>query len=263
MDLAPEPSLSPAATRPARFERRIRFESVGFEYLPGHPILTNISFTVEAGEVIAVVGPSGSGKTTLVDLIPRFYDPVSGRILFDETDIREFDLKSLRSLMGMVTQEVILFNDTVRSNIAYGDQSCSFERIVEAARAANAHEFIAALPNGYDTVVGERGTRLSGGQRQRLSIARAILKDPRVLIFDEATSALDTESELLVQEAIDRLLRGRTTFVIAHRLSTVQNADRILVLDDGRLREVGTHSELIGSNGMYRRLYDLQFGLVT
>jgi len=263
MDVAPEPGEFAAKTRRARFEESIRFESLNFEYVPGRPVLKNISFSVQPGEVVALVGPSGAGKTTLVDLIPRFYDPTSGRILIDGVDIGEFDLKSLRSLMGMVTQEVILFNDTVRNNIAYGMQGCPLEKIIEAARAANAHDFITTLSNGYDTVIGERGSQLSGGQRQRISIARAVLKNPQVLIFDEATSALDTESEILVQEAIDRLLKGRTTFVIAHRLSTVQSADRILVLEDGEIREIGTHSELIDSNGVYKRLYDLQFGLVS
>jgi subfamily B ATP-binding cassette protein MsbA len=263
MDVAPEPGESPAKTAKAHFDESIRFESVYFEYVPGRPVLRNISFSVQPGEVVALVGPSGAGKTTLVDLIPRFYDPISGRILIDGVDIGEFDLKSLRSLMGMVTQEVILFNDTVRNNIAYGLQDCPLEKIIEAARAANAHDFITTLSNGYDTVIGERGSQLSGGQRQRISIARAVLKNPQVLIFDEATSALDTESEILVQEAIDRLLKGRTTFVIAHRLSTVQSADRILVLEDGEIREIGTHSELINSNGVYKRLYDLQFGLVS
>lgn len=263
MDVAPEPGESAAKARKARFEESIRFESVDFEYVPGRPVLKNISFSVQPGEVVALVGPSGAGKTTLVDLIPRFYDPTSGRILIDGVDIGEFDLKSLRSMMGMVTQEVILFNDTVRNNIAYGMQDCPLEKIIEAARAANVHDFITTLSNGYDTVIGERGSQLSGGQRQRISIARAVLKNPQVLIFDEATSALDTESEILVQEAIDRLLKGRTTFVIAHRLSTVQSADRILVLEDGEIREIGTHSELIDSNGVYKRLYDLQFGLVS
>jgi subfamily B ATP-binding cassette protein MsbA len=263
MDAPREPVNVPGAIKIGRFEEGIRFESVSFEYIPGRPVLRDISFAVSRGEVVALVGPSGAGKTTLVDLIPRFYEPTGGRILVDDVDAREIELKSLRSLIGVVTQEVILFNDTVRNNIAYGMQDCPLERIIEAARAANAHEFITELPNGYDTVIGERGTRLSGGQRQRLSIARAILKNPQLLIFDEATSALDTEGEILVQEAIDRLLQGRTTFVIAHRLSTVQNADRILVLDEGEIREVGTHAELIGSNGVYKRLYDLQFGLVS
>jgi subfamily B ATP-binding cassette protein MsbA len=263
MEIEPEP-INAAGTRKidGRIEE-IRFDSVNFEYVPGRPVLRDISFSVRRGEVVALVGPSGAGKTTLVDLIPRFYDPGSGRILMDGVDIREIDLRSLRSMMGMVTQEVILFNDTVRNNIAYGVQDCPEERIIEAAKAANAHEFIMEMPKGYDTLIGERGTRLSGGQRQRLSIARAILKNPEVLIFDEATSALDTESEILVQEAIDRLLEGRTTFVIAHRLSTVQSASRILVIDDGEIREVGTHTELMESNGVYRRLYDLQFGLVS
>jgi len=263
MAIEPEPMNSPGARKLSGRIDEIRFDGVGFEYVPGRPVLKGISFAVRRGEVIALVGPSGAGKTTLVDLLPRFYDPTAGRILVDGTDIREVDLKSLRAMMGMVTQEVILFNDTVRNNIAYGVQDCGSERVIEAAKAANAHEFIMEMPKGYDTVIGERGTRLSGGQRQRLSIARAILKNPEILIFDEATSALDTESEILVQEAIDRLLEGRTTFVIAHRLSTVQSANRILVIDDGEIREVGTHAELMGSNGVYRRLYDLQFGLVS
>jgi subfamily B ATP-binding cassette protein MsbA len=263
LDTAPEPVNVPGAVKIESFSKGIRFESLGFEYVPGRPVLKDISFSVERGEVVALVGPSGAGKTTLVDLIPRFYEPTRGRILMDDVDICRIDLKSLRSLIGMVTQEVILFNDTVRNNIAYGLRDCPLERIIEAAKAANAHEFITELPKGYDSVIGERGTRLSGGQRQRLSIARAILKNPQVLIFDEATSALDTESEILVQDAIDKLLQGRTTFVIAHRLSTVQHADRILVLDEGAIREVGTHAQLIGSNGVYKRLYDLQFGLIS
>lgn len=250
-------------TRPAAFSRDIVFESVGFSYIPDKPVLRDISFSVSPGEVVALVGPSGAGKTTLVDLIPRFYDTTEGRIRIDGVDLSELELGSLRSLMGIVTQEVILFNDTVRRNIAYGMGDYPEERIIAAARAANAHDFIMALPKGYDAVIGERGTQLSGGQRQRLSIARAILKDPSILIFDEATSALDTESEILVQEAIDRLLAGRTTFVIAHRLSTIQNADKILVLDNGVLREFGTHDELMNSGGVYRRLYNLQFGMVS
>jgi subfamily B ATP-binding cassette protein MsbA len=263
MEIETEPIDAPGARKISGRVGEIRFESVSFEYIPGRPVLQDMSFSVRRGEVIALVGPSGAGKTTLVDLIPRFYDPTAGRILVDGADIREIDLKSLRSMMGMVTQEVILFNDTVKSNIAYGARECGNDRIVEAAKAANAHEFIMEMPKGYDTMIGERGTRLSGGQRQRLSIARAILKNPEILIFDEATSALDTESEILVQEAIDRLLEGRTTFVIAHRLSTVQSASRILVIDGGLIREIGTHAELMGSNGVYRRLYDLQFGLVS
>ncbi len=244
----------------ATFERELRFENVSFSYGEA-PVLSGINLTARKGEVIALVGPSGAGKSTLVDLIPRFYEPLRGRILVDGVDTREIKLPALRALTGIVSQETVLFHDTVRSNIAYGAPGkYSEQRIEDAARAANAHEFIMELPRGYDTLLGERGTRLSGGQRQRLAIARALLSDPPILILDEATSALDTESERLVQEAVDRLLRGRTVFVIAHRLSTVTHADQIVVLDRGEIVEQGTHAELLAKRGAYSRLYTLQFG---
>ena len=242
-----------------RFEHEIIFDDVSFAY-EAEPVLSNVSFVARKGNVIALVGPSGAGKSTLADLIPRFYEPTSGRITIDGQDTREIRLVSLRRLMGIVSQETVIFNDTVRSNIAYGmtDRFTS-EQIENAARAANAHAFISELPEQYETLLGERGARLSGGQRQRIAIARALLVDPPILILDEATSALDTESERLVQEAIDRLLEGRTVFVIAHRLSTIQHATQILVLDRGRIVERGTHQELLGGGGAYARLYQLQF----
>ncbi|HKN69205.1 MAG TPA: ABC transporter transmembrane domain-containing protein [Gemmatimonadaceae bacterium] len=241
------------------FHDSVVFERVSFAY-EAEPVLADIDFTARKGEVVALVGPSGAGKSTLVDLIPRFYEPTAGRIVVDGIDSRDIKLPSLRSLTGIVSQDTVLFNDTVRNNIAYGAaEKFTDEQIVAAARAANAHGFISELPKGYDTVLGERGTRLSGGQRQRIAIARALLIDPPILILDEATSALDTESERLVQEAIDRLLAGRTVFVIAHRLSTVIHADQILVLDRGRIVERGTHQELLGQRGAYFRLYSMQF----
>ena len=244
----------------ATFDRHLEFENVTFSYGDA-PVLSHIDLSASKGEVVALVGPSGSGKSTLVDLIPRFYEPTSGRILLDGIDIRDIKLPVLRSLTGIVSQETVLFHDTVRSNIAYGATNrYTQEQIEAAARAANAHEFIMELPRGYDTLLGERGTRLSGGQRQRLAIARALLTDPPILILDEATSALDTESERLVQEAVDRLLQGRTVFVIAHRLSTITHADQILVLDRGEIVERGTHAELLARRGAYHRLYSLQFG---
>jgi subfamily B ATP-binding cassette protein MsbA len=221
--------------------------------------LRNVSFTARKGEIVALVGPSGAGKSTLIDLLPRFLEPTTGRISLDGTDLRSIRLDALRALTGIVSQETVLFNESVRANVAFGRENVSQEQLDAAAAAANALGFIRDLPDGWDTNLGERGTRLSGGQRQRLSIARALLSDPPILILDEATSALDVESERLVQEAIDRLLSGRTVFVIAHRLSTIQHADHILVLDQGRLAEEGSHIELLARNGLYARLHAMQF----
>jgi subfamily B ATP-binding cassette protein MsbA len=259
LDSPTEPMTDKGTRDVDGFHDTVVFENVSFAY-EAEPVLSDISFTARKGDVVALVGPSGAGKSTLVDLIPRFYEPTGGRIVVDGIDSLDIKLASLRSLTGIVSQDTVLFNDTVRNNIAYGAaEKFTDEQIVSAARAANAHGFISELPKGYDTVLGERGTRLSGGQRQRIAIARALLIDPPILILDEATSALDTESERLVQEAIDRLLAGRTVFVIAHRLSTVIHADQILVLDRGRIVERGTHQELLGHRGAYFRLYSMQF----
>jgi subfamily B ATP-binding cassette protein MsbA len=245
--------------RPATFEREIAFDRVNFAYEAGNPVLREVSFTVAKGSVTAIVGPSGAGKTTLLELLPRFHDPASGEVRLDGTALPSFQRASLRSLLGVVSQDTVLLNDTVRANIAYGRPGAGAESVESAARAANAHEFITQLPQGYDTLLGERGTRLSGGQRQRIAIARALLRDPPILLLDEATSALDTESERLVQNAIERLMQDRTVLVVAHRLATVLDADEILVLDGGRLVERGSHAALLAENGLYRRLYDLQF----
>ena len=259
IDSPTEESLDRGKITTATFERTLEFERVSFAYAD-EPVLVDVSLVAPKGQVIALVGASGAGKSTLVDLIPRFYEPTAGRILLDGVDTREIALRALRSLIGIVSQDTVLLNDTVRNNLAYGAAArYTDEQVEAAARAANAHRFIAELRDGYDTILGERGTRLSGGQRQRLSIARALLVDPPILILDEATSALDTESERLVQEAIDRLLEGRTVFVIAHRLSTIAHADQILVMDRGRVVEHGTHGALLARRGHYHRLHALQF----
>lgn len=242
----------------ASFNNALEFKNVSFTYGEGL-VLKNINLTAKKGEIIALVGSSGAGKSTLADIIPRFYEPTSGQILIDGIGTQTITLPALRSLIGIVSQDTVIFNDTVRNNIAYGTESFTADQIEQAARAANAHNFITELPEGYNTLLGERGTRLSGGQRQRIAIARALLNDPPILILDEATSALDTESERLVQEAVDRLLEGRTVFVIAHRLSTIMHASQILVLDRGEIVERGTHDELIARQGAYQRLYTMQF----
>ena len=241
------------------FQHSIEFRDVCFSYEPGVQILTDLSFSVRKGEIVALVGPSGGGKSTIADLIPRFYDPHSGDVLIDGIDLRNINIGALRSCLGVVTQEIVLFNDSIRNNIAYGEVSIPLEKVKTAASVANALDFIEEFPEGFETIIGERGTRLSGGQKQRLAIARAVLKDPDILIFDEATSALDTHSERLVQKAIDALIKGRTALVIAHRLSTIQKASRVLYIEDGMIAEEGTHSELLEKNGKYKRLYDMQF----
>ena len=243
------------------FNNEVTFENVSFHYEDSEElVLNNINFSVKKGDILALVGPSGGGKSTLVDLIPRFYDPTNGKILIDNLDIKDISVESLRGKMGIVTQETFLFNTSIFDNIAYGLTNFPMDKMIEAAKMANAHNFITEMPQGYNTIIGERGVKISGGQRQRLTIARALLKNPEIMIFDEATSALDNESEILVQEAIERLMKNRTTFVIAHRLSTIRNATSILVIDKGRIIQQGTHEQLImQENGLYKKLYDMQF----
>jgi len=243
------------------FNNEIEFKNVEFSYNKEKKVLKNVSFKIKKGQIFAAVGPSGAGKSTLADLLARFYDVDSGEIFIDGTDIREIKIQSLRKLIGIVTQETILFNDTIKNNILYGHKEINEEKLILAAKAANAYDFIMEMKDGFETLIGDRGVKLSGGQRQRIAIARAILKNPPILILDEATSSLDSESEILVQEAINNLMKNRTTFVIAHRLSTVRNADNIIVLDDGQIVEQGKHDELIKNNLLYTKLYNMQFKL--
>ncbi|MCM8760857.1 MAG: ABC transporter ATP-binding protein/permease [Candidatus Omnitrophica bacterium] len=258
LDAVPSVSEKEDALDLPRIRKQLEFRDVFFGY-DDKEVLKGISFIVPVGSVAAFVGPSGVGKTTILNLIPRFYDVTKGAVLIDGVDIRDCKISSLMSQIGIVTQETILFNDTVASNIAYGASNARMEDIVKAAQIANAHNFIIKMPQGYDTVIGERGFRLSGGEKQRIAIARAVFKDPPILILDEATSQLDTESEMLVQEAIDRMMAGRTVFVVAHRLSTIKHANRIYVLDKGRIVETGSHEDLLAKGGLYKRLYDMQF----
>ena len=258
IDTVPEIQNKTGAVPLPAISKAIEIRNVTFRY-EDVPVLNRINLTVRAGEAVAFVGMSGGGKTTLVNLIPRFYDVSEGQILIDGLDVRDVTIESLRAQIGMVTQQTILFNDTVRNNIVYGDSGKTEADVIRAAKAANAHNFIMNLPQGYDTVIGEQGTKLSGGERQRISIARALLKDAPILILDEATSSLDTEAEIEVQEALENLMRGRTTLVIAHRLSTIRNADRIVVLVNGEIAEEGTHETLLDKRGEYYRLYQMQF----
>ena len=259
LDMKEEIAEIPGAKVLPQIEGAVEFKDVSFAYDKGEPVLNNVSFKAEPGEVIAIVGPSGAGKSTIANLLPRFYDTTSGSISIDGNNIAEVKVASLREQVGIVPQETVLFNGTLYDNILYGRLEATREEVEAAAKAANAHNFIMEFPNGYETMLGDRGLNLSGGQRQRIAIARAILKNPRVLVLDEATSALDTESERIVQEALDRLMVGRTSFVIAHRLSTIKNADKILVLQRGRIVEVGTHDELMANNKLYSHLYNIQY----
>lgn len=257
LDTQPEVREKDGAQMLSVTEGRVEFRHVAFSYEPGHPVLTDISFTAEPGQTVAIVGPSGAGKTTIANILPRFYDVTGGAVLIDGTDIRDVTLGSLREHIGLVPQDTLLFNTTIKNNILYGRLDATDEEVWDAVRAANAEHFVKELPDGIETKVGDRGVMLSGGQRQRIAIARALLKNPALLVLDEATSALDTESEKVVQEALDRLMVGRTSFVIAHRLSTIQNADQILVINRGVIEERGTHEELMARGGLYHELYTM------
>jgi len=259
LDTESEVQEKPKAVKLPTIDGKVSFQNVTFEYKPNEPALNSISLEVKPGQMVAIVGPSGAGKSTIANLIPRFYDLKSGNIFIDDIDITDVTLDSLRQQIGIVPQETVLFNGSIYDNILYGDLNATKEQVIAATKAANAHEFIMTMPNGYDSQIGERGASLSGGQRQRIAIARAILKNPRILILDEATSALDTESEKIVQAALDQLMIGRTSFVIAHRLSTVLSADRIIVMEKGNIVEQGTHKELLQLNGLYSSLYNIQF----
>ncbi|MBC8204578.1 MAG: ABC transporter ATP-binding protein [FCB group bacterium] len=258
-DRQPEIVSRPNAESFMSLKDNISFKDVYFSYRSGKQVLININLTISKGEVIALVGPSGGGKTTLTNLALRFYDPDSGSITIDGVDLRDLDLNDFRRKVGIVTQEINLFNETVFNNIAYGRPDIPLEKVIDAAKLANAHDFIVKLPNGYDTMIGEKGSRLSGGQKQRIAIARAVLKDPELLIFDEATSSLDSEAERLIQEALELLIKGRTVIIIAHRLSTVRYAGKILVIDKGEIVEEGSHEELMSQEGEYKHLHDLQY----